>query len=352
MPAAAQASSVCRVCKARKKKCDKVLPSCGYCTNKGLQCNYQQAELISNERKPPTEQYLKPVFTYLPQLPLQDPLSSTELALCHQAQNLITATGQYLDEVSVCYFQGVHSFVPMISRSRFHDQLLSYGASPRADFAMLLLSMSLLTCSPAPADSPGIESFSYYLSVKSLLCQAQTLCRPSLDLIQAGVLLAVFEYACGEPEQALMTIGVYARMAYAAGLKRPTSLPDNIATDTPSHIEAEQHDTWWAISICERLFLCEATNTAQPLLSPISDSDHFKPDHITSSASADPLISGFRNAAVAACLLDRAIQIRSDGKQDEINSLDKELQLFLSEMMHQFPIGSQRNCGAIAIAIR
>ncbi|KAL5342700.1 hypothetical protein BJX70DRAFT_409687 [Aspergillus crustosus] len=279
--------TVCRICKARKKKCDKALPHCGYCTRKGIQCQYQ-------------EQPVSPPI----QLP-GNASSTNESTLSHQAQHLIQCTGQYFDEVSVRYFSSTHHFMPIIARTRFHNQLISFGAQPQTDFAMLLLSMSLLTYSPS-SDKSGqtaLKVSDLYLAAKILLCQAQTLCTPSLNLVQAGVLFAVLEYARGEPEQALMTISVYARMAYAAGLERPSSLPSSVQVDDEEDVD-------------------------------------------------NAILSGFRHAAQATCLLDQVLQTTLSPEPDFQGQLDQSLQTFLAQMMHQFPIATEGNCGAIAIAIR
>ncbi|KGO76914.1 hypothetical protein PITC_004480 [Penicillium italicum] len=158
-------------------------------------------------------------------IPRGVPVSTAESTLCVRAQRLLETTGLYLDEISVRYFQGVHTFVPIISRRRFHAQLLSFGANLQADFALLVLCMSLLVPSTGsfdllePRGGHRVEDLTLYISIKSLMAQAHALRAPTTRLVQAGVLLAVYEYAHGQPEQAFVTIGSYARMAYAAQLR-------------------------------------------------------------------------------------------------------------------------------------
>jgi hypothetical protein len=102
---------------------------------------------------------------------------------------------------------------------------------------------------------PGKDVTELYLSAGSLFLQAQALCRPSLRLIQAGILLAVHEYSCRSPEQALITIGGCVRMAHTAGLQRPTCAPvpkcsSMIEKDDES---VDEHaNTWWGLLIYER----------------------------------------------------------------------------------------------------
>lgn len=188
------------------------------------------------------------------------PTPTIESALCIQAQRLLDTTGLYLDEISVRYFQGIHTFVPIISRRRFHTQLLSFGTSAKADFTLLVLCMALLIYSP-DLDHSGAQGehcvvdLTHYVATKSLMAQAQALCAPTTHLIQAGVLLAVYEYAQDHPERAFVTIGNYARIAYAARLRSTHSLTRTTAPRTDWTVEEEESSVWWGIRICERYVL-------------------------------------------------------------------------------------------------
>lgn len=171
---------------------------------------------------------------------------------------MLETTGLYLDEISVRYFQGVHTFVPIISRRQFHTQLLSFGANLQADFALLVLCVALLVSSTDSFDVLGpqgpnrIEDSTLYIATKSLMAQAQALCAPTTRLVQAGVLLSVYEYAHGYPEQAFVTIGSSARMAYAAQLRSTPASARNAPSQIDWTIEEEEINTWWGIRICER----------------------------------------------------------------------------------------------------
>lgn len=196
--------------------------------------------------------------------------STIESTLCVQAQQLLETTGLYLDEISVRYFQGIHTFVPIISRRRFHAQLLSFGTNSQADFALLVLCMTLLVYSASSSDHPvpqgerRVEELTFYVATKSLMAQAQALRAPTTHLIQAGVLLAVYEYARGHPEQAFVTIGNSARMAYASRLKSTSSLTRTAALRTDWAAE-EEINTWWGIIICER-YVSDILHYMRPLV--------------------------------------------------------------------------------------
>lgn len=179
--------------------------------------------------------------------PLMDP-TAIDMTLYLQARRVIQTTGQFVDDISVRYFQGIHRHLPIISRKHFHDQLIHIGASPPPGFSILLLSICLLTYHPRllPQTPPPVGREPLYLSVKSLFAQVQAFFPPSVDFIQAGVLLALYEYANGRPDDAFLSITGCARMGYASGLHRgrPTVFP---ASD-----DDEAVNTWWGIVICER----------------------------------------------------------------------------------------------------
>ncbi|EXJ77053.1 hypothetical protein A1O3_10211 [Capronia epimyces CBS 606.96] len=372
--------------------------------------------------------------------------------LCDQVLGLLEATGMYLDEISVGYFQGgIHSVVPIISRRRFHTHLISFGGDddttrlrrrrPRAEFALLLLTMALLLVGDESVDHPAakladhhlwrrrrrrplpqqIDRTKLYLAIKSLLAQAQALhafgsSTPSTThLIQAGVLLAVYEYASGRPEQAFVSIGNYARMAHLAQLQYPSgssssslssssSRPHRFSSSKDEEQEQEEINIWWGILICERTFLCEmplVMDRPPPLASVMPDPDIPLPKLVESLdsgggdggggtptvggflvdalASPQPVqVDSFGRAAQAAWLLDRLIQSTrlspaghmagaidvddndaTNTKRVYLEECDKMLQSFLTILMQQTDKDDDDDdwvghyyCVAIALTIR
>jgi hypothetical protein len=73
--------------------------------------------------------------------------------------------------------------------------------------------------------------------------------QPSVPLIQASLLLAMYEYASGRADAALAMAAACSRMAYAAGIH--TSRRDNV--DATSRLEVQEAwNLWWGIVVCER----------------------------------------------------------------------------------------------------
>ncbi|KAL3479657.1 hypothetical protein BJX99DRAFT_66935 [Aspergillus californicus] len=414
-----RAANVCANCKARKKRCDKSLPRCRYCAEHDVPCVYRlpnpslrhrslgvtsdldalmgsrsQDTIRSSVRSLPTVNSVGGstllLYDSLMPLPLSDQIRCDALAelpptaeatLCIQAHRLLVMTmGMYLDGISVRYFQTIHFFIPIVSRRRFHAHLISFGVTPKADFALVLLCMGLLTYT---ADSPentepkgrlSVDAMTFYVTTKSLLAQAQALCAPTVHLIQAGVLLAVYEYAHGHLEQAFVSIGSCARMAYSARLHNPSS-PSATATPLPQTdwvSREEETITWWGILICERTILCELAVVDQPLGSVMPARDSQLPievstldqgnwtappsSSVTIECLSYPTVGAFGRTAQAAWLLDGVLQGLSmrdpDRKRAHLHETDRTLQSFLAIMMQQCGGNPGVYCVAIALSIR
>ena len=160
-----------------------------------------------------------------------------------QVRRIIHATGRFLDDVIVQYFQGINCLLPIISPRQFYRHIVHSHGPPTADFSILLLSICLITyCSvPEQQASQHVDRGALYLTTKQLFAQVHgTASAPTIHLIRAGVFLAVYEYAHDKPGTGLVTMAGCARMAYAARIHQ-------CASD-----DREAANTWWAIVILER----------------------------------------------------------------------------------------------------
>ncbi|KAK7910874.1 hypothetical protein PG985_013355 [Apiospora marii] len=404
---------VCSLCKARKKKCDKQLPRCSYCVKGGYQCVYeplsrhrttprQQQRLPVNVTATPSVNALSPAFT----IPSSVSLSAANLY--QQVYHLIRASGRFVDDVSTGYFHGLHLYIPIISRARFHDNFVTLGATPTIDFSALLLSLHLVTLAPPTPErhhqqsSPSHQSNSghsngglndtsddqsVYLTTKSLFTQVQSSSPASihLNLIQAGLLIAVYEYTRGQPDQAFMTISLCARLGYAARINQlvgSLSEPDHNTTRPQTR---EAANTWWGVVIYERSFQCEATIPHQPLIAPMPESDAELPTEAAIFEGREPErgaglglpgsgeqqqqqpaaqlaalehtnVGAFGRSAQAAWLLDQVLKGTEtpnlESRLPSLRGLDEKLRTFLSKLVQQANGKRGPVCQAIALTIR
>lgn len=166
-----------------------------------------------------------------------------------QIYRLIQSTGRHVDDVASQYFNGIHQWLPIVSRSQFHDSLIR-PEPLSAKSSILLLSIYMIVCCPERG-SQEAPIYSVYLSTKMLLAQAQAYDTISIHLIQAGVLCAVFEYAQCRAEAAHLTIGTCARMALAAGIDRRQGVSDEYEEDEVLGVNIKRN-LWWSILLLER----------------------------------------------------------------------------------------------------
>ncbi|XXG99869.1 hypothetical protein Hte_006210 [Hypoxylon texense] len=310
----------------------------------------------------------------------------TQANLYRQVLHLFRETGQFVDDVSARYFQGIHRYLPVCSRTRFHRSLITLGAVPSAGFSALLLSICLATSSSRATNTRPFDRRSLYLATRSFLAQVQGSFPPDIHLIQARLLLAVYDYTCGRPDDAFDSIAGCARMAYAARLhlfnRTSLQLPGfhevvtNVNTDVDTDLQLETKEaanTWWGITICERIFFCEVTTPEQPLVTIIPDGDALLPTEPAVLEQIDYLdfnlihrvavsninsvdVGGFGRSAQAAWLLDQVLngfKIQSlDSKLSQLKALDNTFQTFLGGLVHQGGGKGSVFCEAIAITIR
>ncbi|KAI1736051.1 hypothetical protein F4680DRAFT_271019 [Xylaria scruposa] len=399
------AAQVCVICRARKKKCNKVLPSCSSCSRKGLNCQYpgpstrspicvyqaSRPRPLPIERRQRTGDALAVSSDVFLARSVPFELAVSEASIYAEVNRLIRSTGRFLDDVSASYFQSIHHYLPFISRVRFQRDLVTVGAVPSAGFSLLLLSMCLATLRTKP-DAPTVplaggtrkaDRTAFHLATRSLYSQVQTLFPPSLSLIQAGLLLSLHEYGYGRPDDALVSIAGCARMAYAARIHRgssylprspkPTDDP-NIPTKTGIRLDIEEAaNTWWGVIICERTYLCETAISDQPPIAMIpsghprlptepdilesSKLDHLTSTHATAIADLGAVnVRGFGRAAQAAWLVDQVFNsyviANFNARLSRLVSLDETIQAFLSSLMQQCQGEGGVFCEAIALTIR
>ena len=146
------------------------------------------------------------------------------------------------------FFAHIHSWMPFISKKRFYDLYLPSSFQSRSDVVLLLLSLKLITT--LPPTSPRNPRTPLYHAVKHFHLQVQDSSVFSLPVLQAGVLLALYELGHGIYPAAFLSVGACARYGHALGINCSGSLQ---ARRVLTLVEAEERrKTWWAIVILDR----------------------------------------------------------------------------------------------------
>ena len=168
-----------------------------------------------------------------------------------QVQRIVAALGMSQDEVADRFFDGIHTWLPIISPHGLRRTIHSLrDATAPPDFSALLLALCLVTFRPAAKalDTFSTNLTSLYVTTKSVFAEAQTVVCASTAIIQAGTLLATYEYASGRIEAAYISVGLTSRMCQVLGI-------DHISESSISKGDLgtlEDLNVWWSIIILER----------------------------------------------------------------------------------------------------
>jgi hypothetical protein len=146
------------------------------------------------------------------------------------------------------YFQNVHKWMPVISQRLFYQRMTEFSKTKRPDFAVLLLGVCLLIRYAAT----DTEQDPLYKIVKGEYWHLCSRLEASIELVQAGVLIACYEHASGMAGPAYGTIGLSARMGSWMGLHNQR-LESDLPKDSDAWLEnAERFNLWWGIVIRDR----------------------------------------------------------------------------------------------------
>jgi hypothetical protein len=143
------------------------------------------------------------------------------------------------DETLEAYFTSIHLWIPVIQEQVFRRRLSQLQPAPRAETALLFLTVSLIMTG-GTGSSDDCQSQLYYLC-RYLFSFLQSVRPPSLELVQVGLLLVVYELGSARFQAASLNIGTCARLGYV--LKLNIDLQEG--QDYPSWAEAEERRRVW-----------------------------------------------------------------------------------------------------------
>jgi hypothetical protein len=149
------------------------------------------------------------------------------------------------------YFNTVHGWFPVIFQDELYHQLARLRSSPNADLSILLLAIHLMSqmYSQSAIQKAGLDRL--YHTTKSFHSVLISTGRSSMESIQAGLLLGLYEHCQAIHDATYQTLGACARMGYALGFHK--TLSQEVLLDAETNVVAErQRHVWWAIIILER----------------------------------------------------------------------------------------------------
>jgi hypothetical protein len=146
------------------------------------------------------------------------------------------------------YFETIHIWMPIISKKRFYDHHLQPTFYFHADVTLLLLSMKLITSMlPEELANPRTPA---YNAAKHFYLEIEASGMMSIQVLQAGLLLSLYELGHAIYPSAYLSIGACARYAYALGINKDANTQ---VSKVLTLVELEENRrVWWGIVILDR----------------------------------------------------------------------------------------------------
>jgi len=160
------------------------------------------------------------------------------------------------------FFKYIHVWLPFISKPRFCTLHLPPAAPPHLDSwhshtsaDTILLHLSLLLITTLPPTNPRIPQTELYRAIKHFYLDVEQTGILSLAVVQAGVLISLYELGQGIYPDAYLSIAACARYAYVLGI----GISEHDGTQTRKSLTQVEMDesrrAWWAIVILDRYFI-------------------------------------------------------------------------------------------------
>ncbi|KAH6719631.1 hypothetical protein BKA61DRAFT_569336 [Leptodontidium sp. MPI-SDFR-AT-0119] len=250
------AAQVCWNCKNGKRKCSKDLPACARCAKLLLKCDYEYSASDMNPPKAVQSPASSIEGSSLPQLQptakLMYALSdgcprSMKLEACIPTQvlNIIISNGDGVPSVTSTYFRTIDVWLPVIDADTCVKRLETITQDNNVELSCLLLSMFLVTRPPGNSSSLREMQTPLYFETKMLYSFIVSSGRSTIEVIQAGLLISLYEVGHGMTEAAQITLAICSRMAMKMKAVQYRNSSRNIQN-------TEFGRLWWGIVTLDR----------------------------------------------------------------------------------------------------
>jgi hypothetical protein len=142
------------------------------------------------------------------------------------------------------HFDTVHTWMPIISKRTFAQNLLHLLSHKKAELFLLILSMKLC-CSPVTASRTVL-----YRVVKQFYFDIESAGVLSIRVLQAGIFIALYELGHAIYPAAMLTVGNCAHYATTLGVDKTANA---VGVMQLSWVQEEEYRrAWWGITILDR----------------------------------------------------------------------------------------------------
>jgi hypothetical protein len=176
---------------------------------------------------------------------LLDPLASIDInvAITNRVFAFVASESDLRGHVAR-YFNTVRTWLPVISQDRCYRRLSSFSDGQNSGFSVLTLSIIFISTVPQTTGP------SLYLSIKYFIGMLEDMGANSLDLLQARLLVTVFEVGHGYLHAGNISIGAVTRTAMANGHGVKEYVDELECTEEMGNEEWAQ--VWCAILVIDR----------------------------------------------------------------------------------------------------
>lgn len=142
------------------------------------------------------------------------------------------------------YFKTIHFWMPIVSKNLFYQHLLNPLSQRRTELSLLIICMKLISSHPPPL------SDSLYKTAKQFHLENISAGVLSTYVLQAGVLIALYELGHAIYPSAFLSVGACARFGIALGIDKTLAHWDSSSSQW-DELE-EKRRVWWSILILDR----------------------------------------------------------------------------------------------------
>ena len=228
-----------------------------WCARKGLRCEYLDSEPkpVSERSAQAHQSQLPNVFFLDHEVYLSRHMEIPVPSLPVPAYILgIVGNNMQVRATAATFFSTVHTYLPIVSKQIFHS-LLNPLLPLRADVALLCLCMKVIIWTPS-VNSDGPQT-SDYLASKRYLVELENSGVFTVPMLQARVLISMYEYGQGIYPAAYLSIGACASHAIALGLGDGRKQIEDAGRVLSWVEQEERRRIWWAIVTLERyVWIC------------------------------------------------------------------------------------------------
>lgn len=183
----------------------------------------------------------------------KSPATDINQQLSTSMLDLLARENMSISECYKAYLSIVAPRFPIISQTEFLYRISNIHISQDAYLSLLIVCMALIVRSSLKPDEPNPPGTIYY-TAKSFFTILSSSRKLSLELVQAGCLIAHYEYCQALLEAASSTIWTCAKMGYALELDK--MLSPTFSFDSLNRITIETgRCIWWSIFMLERYYI-------------------------------------------------------------------------------------------------